>query len=219
MLRIFIFNVLCSGVVVWCLSSSCLSWFFELEAIKDWVKLHVNFFDGINLPNCIIPFVKLGQMLGQRSLVHSQHLVYLTVDDEIDHREFITGQHFACSQLLIHFYHELLIEFSQPEVELFSCFGVLWTGRLLGTKDLHCQSADELARVATNFSEEVALNGIDCILLFFVAESLGGTFIGLQNPLIEYKTRSDNLIFSLREHGNLHCWIYVLVRFLHILLC
>ena len=58
-------------------------------------------------------------------------------------------------------------------------------------------TSEELLRITANFSKEVTLDGLDSSFLIVVAESLSGTFIGLQNPLIEYKTRSNNLILTL----------------------
>ena len=82
----------------------------------------------------------------------------------------------------------------------------------------HDQASDELTRVSTHFSVEVAADSGDCLLLALVVEYALSTLTRGEKPLEQSEPRGENTILTLDEHGDLASWIDSLVLFGHVLL-
>jgi len=85
--------------------------FLELELFEQRIDLGNDTLDALHRAYLLVPLVELGQMSRQRALIHSNDLLNLAEDNDIDDAEFATSQPLILAQLLVELDNDLFFKF------------------------------------------------------------------------------------------------------------
>ena len=144
--------------------------FLELVLIKERLNFSDDTLHTFESANLLVPFVELVEVRRDGPLVHGQYLLDLAVHDKVDNRELWSSQVLILMQLLVELDNNLLFELVEPDFKALLYLRVVLLRSRVRLEHSHDQASDELARVSTHLSVEVAADSGDSLLLSLVNE-------------------------------------------------